>query len=80
MPTLLIIGQYRFFFFSNEGNEPAHVHVECGNGLAKFWLHNAELAKSRGLRGHELSTIRRLVIEHKTSFLEAWNEYHTRTN
>ncbi|WP_422447088.1 DUF4160 domain-containing protein [Thermoanaerobacterium sp. DL9XJH110] len=27
MPTVLKEGKYRFFFFSNEGTEPPHIHV-----------------------------------------------------
>ncbi|WP_439481025.1 DUF4160 domain-containing protein [Cyclobacterium plantarum] len=42
MPTVLRIGPYRFFFFSNEGNEPPHIHVESGEGHAKFWLEPVE--------------------------------------
>ena len=29
---------YAFYFFSNENNEPAHVHVRKGDGLVKYWL------------------------------------------
>lgn len=29
---------FRFFFWSNEGSEPPHVHVERGDGYAKYWL------------------------------------------
>ncbi len=36
MPTVTRIGAYRFFFFSNEGTEPPHVHVEREDALAKF--------------------------------------------
>ena len=28
VPTILRVGPYRFFFFSNENNEPAHIHVQ----------------------------------------------------
>ncbi len=75
MPTILRIGPYRFFFFSEEGGEPAHIHVEAGNKAAKFWLENAELARSRNFQGYELSVIRKLVVEHRKDFLEAWNVY-----
>jgi hypothetical protein len=27
MPTVLTIGPYRFHFFSDEGNESAHIHI-----------------------------------------------------
>ncbi|MEK7241536.1 MAG: DUF4160 domain-containing protein, partial [Planctomycetota bacterium] len=38
MPTVLKIGRFRFFFFSNEGSEPVHIHVESDDKYAKFWL------------------------------------------
>ncbi len=28
MPSVLRVAGYRFFFFSNERQEPAHIHVE----------------------------------------------------
>ena len=31
MPTVLNIKGYRFFFFSLEGNEPPHIHIEYGD-------------------------------------------------
>lgn len=79
MPTVFFIGAYRFFFYSEEGGEPAHIHVEERNKAAKFWLENAELARSRNFRGHELSTIRKIVIERKEDLMEAWNVYFSRT-
>ncbi len=73
-PTLLRSGPYRFFFYSNEENEPAHVHVQDGGKLAKVWLLECELASSRGFAPHELTRVVALVVEHQTEFLEAWNE------
>jgi len=75
MPTILRIKGYRFFFFSLEGNEPAHIHVEHGDYVAKFWLSPINLASSYGFRSHELAKIRVLVIEHNELFLEKWHEY-----
>ncbi len=46
MPTVLRIGPYRFFFYSNENNEPAHIHIQRDNMLAKFWLTHVALASS----------------------------------
>jgi hypothetical protein len=31
-------GPYRAFFYSNEGLEPLHVHIERDGKVAKFWL------------------------------------------
>ncbi|MBI4007657.1 MAG: DUF4160 domain-containing protein, partial [Planctomycetes bacterium] len=47
MPTILRIKGYRFFFFSLEGREPPHIHVEHAGKYAKFWLEPVELARSR---------------------------------
>jgi len=49
IPTVLRISGFRFFFYSLEGSEPAHVHIEHGDSIAKFWL-KPGLAESRGFR------------------------------
>ena len=38
MPTILLIFGWRFYFYSNENNEPIHIHVEKAEMEAKFWL------------------------------------------
>ena len=75
MPTVLRVSGFRFFFYSLEGSEPAHVHVEHADKIAKFWLEPVSLAESRGFRSHELNRLRVLVIEHRASFLEAWDDH-----
>ena len=54
MPTVLRIGPYRFYFFSNEGDEPPHVHVDRDAATAKVWLDPVELSRSRGFRPKEI--------------------------
>lgn len=78
MPTVLRVDGYRFFFFSNERGEPAHIHVEKAEKYAKFWLADVSLAVSRGFRGGEVSEVRRLVLEHRALFQEKWNEHFGR--
>ncbi len=75
MPTVLKIQGYRFFFFSQEGNEPPHIHIEHGDKVAKVWLIPVNLASSYGFRSHELAKVRMLVIEHSKLFLEKWYEH-----
>jgi len=75
MPTIFFIGAYRFFFYSGEGCEPAHIHIENGDKSAKFWLANAELARSRNLQGHEISALRKHIISRKKELMEAWNAH-----
>lgn len=75
MPTIDDIGPYKFFFYSAEGSEPAHVHVRRDRATAKFWLDPVRLARSRGFNDHELRTIQKLVEEHRDRMLEAWHEH-----
>jgi hypothetical protein len=75
MPTLLRTGGFRFFFFSNEGSEPRHVHVESGRGYAKLSLNPVEVVMSIGYNGKELSAIKQLVKEHAGPFEEKWDAY-----
>jgi len=44
------LGAYRAFFYSNEGSEPAHIHVRSGDKEAKFWLHDLSVAVNAGFR------------------------------
>ena len=79
MPALLRVGGYRFFFYSLENREPAHVHVAQAGRYAKFWLDPIALASNRGFRSHELMTIRHLVEQNRELFLEKWNAYFGRS-
>jgi hypothetical protein len=63
MPTVLRIGATRFFFFSNEGAEPAHIHIEQAGALAKFWLDPVALAGSSRFSGHELRRLEKHVVD-----------------
>lgn len=75
MPTVLRIGRFRFYFFSNERGEPSHIHVKAGGDEAKFWLEPVELAANYGFNGRELHEVERLVGEHVPDLLEAWHEH-----
>lgn len=75
MPSVLRVGGYRFFFFSREGNEPPHIHVEQAERYAKFWLTPVALAWVKGFRSNELTEIRRLVEEHRAFLEEKYHEH-----
>jgi len=75
VPTVLRKEGYRFFFFSNEGTEPPHIHVERGKGHAKYWLEPVSLAYSKGFKANELRRIREIVVGHRDYFLQKWHEY-----
>jgi len=75
MPTVLRVEGHRFFFFSNEGNEPPHIHVETGENYAKFWLDPVEVADTEGYNAKELRRLRELVIQHRAQFEEKYHEF-----
>jgi hypothetical protein len=78
MPTVLRVEGFRFSFFSNERNEPAHIHVTTAAGIAKFWLEPVSLASSDGFNLPTLNKLHGIVRENQALFLEAWNEYFSR--
>jgi hypothetical protein len=75
MPTVLRAGPYRFFFYAGDRDEPAHVHVEREEKVAKFWLDPVRLQDSGGFSRAELNRLRRIVQIHQHRLLEAWHEY-----
>ena len=77
MPTVLIADGYRFFFYSNESQEPPHIHVAQAERYAKFWLEPVSLARNVGFRNSEITWLRRFVGANHTLFLQAWDEHFT---
>ena len=76
MPAIKIAGSgYRFQFYSNERNEPAHVHVTRGGYEAKFWIGPVSLARNDGFAAHELNKIKNLVREHEDEIRAAWDHH-----
>ncbi len=75
MPTVLRLKGFRFFFFSNDINEPAHIHVESDDKYAKFWLEPVQLVKSVGYNARELSEIRNIITENIGILRRGWHEY-----
>ncbi|MBK1719592.1 DUF4160 domain-containing protein [Thiocystis violacea] len=78
MPTVLRIRGFRFHFYSDEGNEPPHIHVRGAEGECKFWLDPISLARHRGMAASQLREIERLVFEHRPLLLESFHDYHGR--
>lgn len=75
MPTVFRKDGFRFFFFSNEGNEPPHIHAEHGEGYAKYWLDPIQLSYSIGLSSRHLLKLRNLVQDNQELFKTYWHDY-----
>jgi hypothetical protein len=75
MPTVLINGPYRFFFYEGDREEPPHIHVERENCEAKFWLEPVRLEKSFGFGRKEVVKIEKLVEIKREELLRRWHAY-----
>ncbi len=77
MPTVLRVNGHRLFFYSNEGNEPPHIHVQKAEKYAKFRLQPIRVAESSGYTNKELHHVREIITEHLQLLLEAWHDHFT---
>jgi hypothetical protein len=76
MPTLLLLRGFRFFFYSNENNEPIHVHVTKGDANGKVWLEPTVRAEYfMGFTGSEEKDIIGIIQTNSETFKKKWNEY-----
>jgi hypothetical protein len=77
-PTVFRQQGYRFLFFSREETR-MHVHVQCPDGEAKFWLEpNIAMAENHRLSRSQLNDIERLIETHYHELTDAWNRHFGR--
>jgi hypothetical protein len=76
MPKLLLLNGIRFFFYSNENDEPIHVHVTKGDANGKIWLEpSIEISYMRGFSNSEQKEILEAIYANSQEFKTKWNEY-----
>jgi hypothetical protein len=76
MPTLLLVRGLRFFFYSNENNEPIHVHITKGAANGKIWLEpSLEVDYLIGFSNSEEKDIWETVQTESANFKKKWNEH-----
>jgi hypothetical protein len=71
-------GAFRFHFYSDEGNEPPHVHIETPEGECKFWLDPIRLARNNGVSPRTIRLIEKIIFEKQDFFKEKFNDYFSR--
>lgn len=81
LPKLFRFGSYVIYFWSNENNEPIHVHVCIGTPTAnatKIWLtrEGGTVIANNGsnIPAHELSKIRRVIAAQTFIIREKWKQ------
>ena len=78
MPTVMRIGQFRFFFYSNENDEPRHVHMKAAENEAKYWLEPLEMSWNKGFNTRELKQIERHLQDNLAYLIDANIAIHAR--
>ncbi|MEK6699678.1 MAG: DUF4160 domain-containing protein [Nitrospirota bacterium] len=79
MPTILFVMGWRFFFYSNEGNEPIHVHCKKGEMECKFWLDSlnfdVEEAHSYNMNSSNKREVKKIIFEYFDFIETEWNKF-----
>ncbi|SMH52721.1 DUF4160 domain-containing protein [Azospirillum agricola] len=75
MPTIHRQDGFRFYFYSHEPNEPAHVHGDRSGASVKVWLTSVSVAHDMGHSAKDLAELLRIVREHRVRFLEEWHGF-----
>ena len=82
MPTLFELYGYKIFFWSNENNEPVHVHVCKGKPTAnstKIWLppeSNPVLANNNSdIPQKDLNRILKSIALERNNIIARWYDY-----
>ncbi|HEX5317458.1 MAG TPA: DUF4160 domain-containing protein [Candidatus Kapabacteria bacterium] len=79
MPTVFRVAGYRFSFFAADRDEPRHIHVTKGDGLAKFWLEPVSMQSSVGFTRPQLRFIERTITDNKDRLIYEWDHYFSQS-
>lgn len=76
MPTTLLSGPYRFYFYSYDCVERRHTHVDRENLSAKLWLDPiVSIAFNYGFKRRELRSIERIVQSYEEVLRHEWDAF-----
>lgn len=75
MPTIFRWHGWVFLFYSQEGNEPPHIHVRKDRKELKVWLEDITVARNRRCTEREINSILQVTSKNRDDFLERWHEH-----
>lgn len=76
MPTIYRFEGFRFFFYSNEGNEPPHIHISKNDNEMKVWLHSLGVEFNFGFKKSEVRILLKIVKNNQKRFLLEWEKFY----
>ena len=79
MPTILLVMGWRFFFYSNERNEPIHIHCRKAEKECKYWL-DTENFDVQEAYGYSMNTkdkreVKKIIFEYFEFIEQEWNKF-----
>ena len=78
MPTILLVMGWRFFFYSNEKNEPIHIHCRKAEKDCKYWLDtqnfNLQEAYSYSMNNKDKREVKKIIFEYFEFIEKEWNK------
>ncbi len=75
MPTIFRKLGFRFFFYSDEGNEPPHLHVEKGEGRGKYWIDPVEKNYMNNFTKQDEKKADKIVEDEQDNFKKKWYDF-----
>jgi hypothetical protein len=77
--TILYVQGWRFHFYSNEGNEPMHIHAVKGDAECKYWLYpdrfDIEEEFEYNCTPRLRREVRQIIFLHFDQIVAAWREH-----
>jgi hypothetical protein len=76
VPTIFVAFGFRFFFYSSDGIEPMHVHVEGRGAIGKWWTEDEAWSSHRGFKAGDLAKVERELRPRKQEIIDAWRAHY----
>ncbi|GMT49436.1 MAG: hypothetical protein IEMM0008_0975 [bacterium] len=80
MPEILRKHGWKVFFYSNERNEPIHVHCVKAEKICKYWLdienYDIQEASSYKMNPKDRREVRKIIFENFDYIMSEWNKVH----
>jgi hypothetical protein len=79
MPTILYVMGWRFFFYSNERNEPIHIHGRKADKECKYWLDRKHFdirqAFCFNMNDKDKRQVKKIIFDYFEFIEEQWAEF-----
>lgn len=79
MPTVLYVRGWRLFFYSNEGNEPIHIHAQKAEKECKYWLdvedYAVREAYAYNMTSRDTREAKKIILLNFDYIVEEWSNF-----